>query len=216
MKITKKAVMAYIIGLSALTISTTSFADSAQVLQDTNGNTLKTGQAYGIRPVGIVPKVNITVDNDGYVKLSDHRINCQYAYRLIGDDRVEKRNVRTGERIRFEEWKKGTDGVYRKINKFLKQEGKYIHSSLEEYKYIPGFSVFDPDIYLYEVAQFKLSTLDSLSKIRINTFEDNGSYMWKVPYSSDLGTHFVQLQDKNEKLGITMFEFERANQTSKK
>ncbi|EJQ98126.1 hypothetical protein II5_05856 [Bacillus cereus MSX-A1] len=112
MKFNKKVLISCIASLSVLTIGTTSFADSAQTLQDTNGSTLMTGRKYCIHPVGISHKVNLTVDNNGYVNLNDSSLNCQYAYRLVGDDRNMNRSISVGETIHFKEWKKGLDGQY--------------------------------------------------------------------------------------------------------
>lgn len=101
----KKTIMACLVGASVFTFGTSSLAD----LQDTNGNTLKTGPAYCIRPIGFEPRTNIAVGQNEYVNLSDHRIDCEYAYILVGDDRARNRVVTAGEVVRFAEVKKESD-----------------------------------------------------------------------------------------------------------
>ncbi|PEO39552.1 hypothetical protein [Bacillus wiedmannii] len=216
MKFSKKAFIMCITSTAVMIFCTTSIADSFQILQDTNGNPLNTGKAYCIRLVGIEPKVNITVNSEGYTKLSTAGMEnpnqtCQYVYKLIGDDRSPSRTVSVGETIRFEELKKGADGKYKSTTNFLKYEDKYIRSTKNEYNLerspaTPGLPVFDQKVYTYSKFNFQLKD-NNLSEIRIHTHSWNGDYVWKVPYSTDTGESWVELQHKNDKKGITTFEF---------
>ncbi|EJQ97318.1 hypothetical protein II5_05957 [Bacillus cereus MSX-A1] len=211
MKVTTKVLMTCITSLSALTISTTSFADSTQTLRDTNGNTLKTGKAYCIRPTDFEPKVNITVDNDGYVNPTDGGLHCQYSYRLVSDDRSTNRSISAGETIRFEELKKGSNDKYGKTGKFLEYSGNYIRSVENNYQLLTAPIDSLPEwlkVKRYST-EFNLQLIEGngVSKMRINKRFPSGDYVWNIPYSTDTGENWVELQRQGEKKGRTTFEF---------
>ncbi|ARX70184.1 hypothetical protein [Bacillus thuringiensis] len=214
MKCSKKAMMVCIAVISVITFCTTSFADSAQTMQDTNGDTLQTGKMYCVRPVGIEPKVNITVDDAGNVKLNNaDRINpserCKYTYRLVGDNLLNNRGIVAGETIRFEEMKKGSDGAYTKTKKYLKTANNYINSSEHEYIISHLATLMDYPIYLYDFSKFNIIPIaGSPSRMKIHTYQWKGDYVWSVPYSTDTGEKWLQLQHKDTGAGIMTFEFE--------
>ncbi|WP_242319904.1 hypothetical protein [Bacillus cereus group sp. BfR-BA-01349] len=216
MKFSKKAMMMCVAGISIITVGTPSYASSVQQLNDTDGKVLKAGKAYCIRPLGIEPKANITVNSDGYIKLTDRVIRnqpCEYVYKLSTENPTSNQVIAVGETIQFEEWKKDSDGSYRKTKNILKYDGDYIRSTTSEYNsfaspYPTANGVSTVDKRKSPYSKFILQVAgNNSSEIRIHTLSRNEDYIWRVPYSVDRGAFWVSLQHKDESSGITKFEF---------